>query len=115
MPRVRHRSEAANIDRGQLVGRRLKDRPIVVRLRELAPVGGRAAGGREGRPLHLLPGLPADRPRHGVQANTAIQREDASVFAAVQQRLAATPFKGCLGTREERIWCFHQYLLTRRG
>jgi hypothetical protein len=29
--------------------------------------------------------------------------------------LAATPFKGCLGTREERIWCFHQYLLARRG
>jgi hypothetical protein len=29
--------------------------------------------------------------------------------------LTATPFKGCLGTREERIWCFHQYLLARRG
>jgi hypothetical protein len=37
------------------------------------------------------------------------------VFAAVQRGLAATPFKGCLGTREERIWCFHQYLLARRG
>ena len=53
--------------------------------------------------------------RHGIQANEAIQREDASVFAAVQRGLAATPFKGCLGTREERIWCFHQYLLARRG
>lgn len=53
--------------------------------------------------------------RHGVKANTAIQREDASVFAAVQLGLAASPFKGCLGTREERIWCFHQYLLARRG
>jgi choline monooxygenase len=48
--------------------------------------------------------------RHGVQANSAIQREDASVFAAQQRGLAATPFKGCIGTREERIWCFHQYL-----
>ena len=28
---------------------------------------------------------------------------------------AATPCKGCLGAREERIWCFHQYLLARRG
>jgi len=52
--------------------------------------------------------------RHGVQANTAIQREDASVFAAVQRGLAATPFRGCLGTREERIWCFHQHVLAGR-
>jgi choline monooxygenase len=52
--------------------------------------------------------------RHGVKANTAIQREDASVFAAVQRGLAATPFKGCLGTREERIWCFHRSLLNAR-
>ena len=48
--------------------------------------------------------------RHGSLANTAIQREDASVFAAVQRGLGATPFKGCLGTREERIWCFHHYV-----
>jgi hypothetical protein len=53
--------------------------------------------------------------RHGVQANSAIQREDASVFAAQQRGLAATPFKGCIGTREERIWCFHQYLRSSRG
>ena len=46
--------------------------------------------------------------RHGVESNTAIQREDASVFAAQQRGIAATPFKGCIGTREERIWCFHQ-------
>ena len=44
VPRVRHRSEAVNVDRGQLVGRGLKDRPVVVRLDELAPVGGRATG-----------------------------------------------------------------------
>ena len=46
MPRVRHRSEAVDVDRGQLGGRRLNDRPIVVRLHEFAPVGGRAASGR---------------------------------------------------------------------
>jgi hypothetical protein len=37
------------------------------------------------------------------------------VFAAVQRGLAATPFKGCLGTREERIWCFHQSVLAARA
>lgn len=53
--------------------------------------------------------------RHGVQANTAIQREDASVFAGQQRGLAATPFRGCIGTREERIWCFHRYLKDTLG
>ncbi len=48
--------------------------------------------------------------RHGAKANTAIQREDASVFAAQQRGLAATPFRGCIGTREERIWCFQNYV-----
>ncbi|MBM4023433.1 MAG: aromatic ring-hydroxylating dioxygenase subunit alpha [Planctomycetes bacterium] len=52
--------------------------------------------------------------RHGVRANAAIQREDATVFAAVQRGLAATPFRGCLGTREERIWCFHRHVLAGR-
>ena len=63
MPRVRHRSEAVDVDRGQLVGRRLKDRPIVVRLREVAPVGGRAAGGRAGRRLERLAERSARKPR----------------------------------------------------
>ena len=62
MPRVRHRSEAVDVDRGQLVGRRLKDRPVVVRLRELAPVGGRAAGGREGRRLERFTQMREDLP-----------------------------------------------------
>jgi phenylpropionate dioxygenase-like ring-hydroxylating dioxygenase large terminal subunit len=48
--------------------------------------------------------------RHGVKANSAIQREDASIFSAQQKGLAATPFQGCIGTREERIWYFHDYL-----
>jgi phenylpropionate dioxygenase-like ring-hydroxylating dioxygenase large terminal subunit len=48
--------------------------------------------------------------RHGVKANAAIQREDASVFASQQRGISATPFRGCIGTREERIWCFHDYL-----
>ena len=36
---VRHRSEAADVDRGQFVGRRLKDVAVVVDLAELGPVG----------------------------------------------------------------------------
>lgn len=53
--------------------------------------------------------------RHGTRANEAIQREDASVFAAQQRGIQATPFRGCIGTREERIWCFHDYVLAARG
>jgi hypothetical protein len=48
-PRVRRRSEAVNIDHGQLVGRRLKDCPVVVGVDNLAPVNRRATGWRDGR------------------------------------------------------------------
>ena len=43
MPRVRHRSEAVDIDHGQLVYAFLNRFAIVMDLHELAPVGGRAA------------------------------------------------------------------------
>ena len=43
MPRVRHRSEAVDIDHGQLVYPSLNRFAIVMDLHELAPVGGRAA------------------------------------------------------------------------
>jgi len=41
MPRVRQGSEAVDIHRGQLVGRRLKDVVIVMSLHQLTPVGWR--------------------------------------------------------------------------
>ena len=47
MPRVRRGSEAVDVDRRQLIGRRLEDVAIVVGLGELGPVGGWAAGGRD--------------------------------------------------------------------
>ena len=47
MGHVRQRSEAANVDHGQLVGRGLKDVAIVMRLDELGSVGGRATSGRD--------------------------------------------------------------------
>jgi hypothetical protein len=46
MPSVRQRSEAVDVDCGQLVWRRLKDVAVVMDLHELAPVGGWAADGR---------------------------------------------------------------------
>ena len=45
-PRVRRRSEAVNIDHGQLVGRHLNRFAIVMDLHELAPVGRWATSGR---------------------------------------------------------------------
>lgn len=47
----------------------------------------------------------------GRRINRRIQTEDASVFEAVQQGLESTRSKGCIGTREERIYAFHKYLL----
>jgi hypothetical protein len=40
MPRVRHQSEAVDIDHGHLVGRGFKDVAIISGLDELGPVGG---------------------------------------------------------------------------
>jgi hypothetical protein len=53
-PRVRRRSEAVNIDHGQLVGRQLNRFAIVMDLHELARVDRRATGGRDGRRLERL-------------------------------------------------------------
>jgi hypothetical protein len=48
-PRVRRRSEAVDVDRGQLLGRSLEDVAVIVDLHELAPVSGQATGGSDGR------------------------------------------------------------------
>ena len=65
-PRVRRRSEAVNIDHGQLVYPSLNRFAIVMDLHELAPVDRPATGGRDGRRLERLAevceNLP-DRPR----------------------------------------------------
>ena len=62
MPRVRHRSEAVDIDHGQLVGRHLNRFAIVVNLHELAPVGGWAPGRRDGRRLERFAKMGQDLP-----------------------------------------------------
>jgi hypothetical protein len=40
-----------DVDRGQIVGRRLNRVAIVMGMDELGPFGGRASGGRDGRRL----------------------------------------------------------------
>ena len=51
IPRAQLGSEAVDVDRGQLVGRGLKDVAVVMNLHELAPVGRWATSGRAGRRL----------------------------------------------------------------
>ena len=59
-PRVRRRSEAVDVDHGQLVYPSLKDCPVVMDLHELSPVGGRAACGKDERSLEWLAELRED-------------------------------------------------------
>ena len=69
IPRAQLGSEAVDVDRGQLVGRGLKDVAVVMNLHELAPVGRWATSGRAGRRLEwfaeVCENLP-DRPRLGL-------------------------------------------------
>ena len=48
MPRVRHRSEAVDVDHGQLVYPSLEDVAVVMSLDKLAPGGGRSTAGETG-------------------------------------------------------------------
>jgi hypothetical protein len=104
MPHVRHRSELVDVDRGQLVGRRLKDIAIVMDLHELTPVGGRAPGRRDGRRLERLAevwlyelaiggtavgtGLNA-HPRFGDVAAGFIAKETGHPFVSAPNKFAA--------------------------
>jgi hypothetical protein len=62
MPHVRQRSEAVDVDHGQVVGRGLKDVALVMDLHEFAPVGGRASGRCERRRLERLAQVCQDLP-----------------------------------------------------
>lgn len=67
-------------------------------------------GDRRGPLARLLGPLVA---RYGRQTNTIIQQEDAGVFADQQRGITNSPHPGCLGTREERIYAFQQYVAQR--
>ena len=62
MPRVRHRSEAVDVDRGQFVHPSLKDCPLVMGLHELSPVGWWAPGRRDGWRLEWFAEVCQDLP-----------------------------------------------------
>ena len=84
-------SEAVDIDVGQLVGRRLKDCPVVVDLHELSPVGRRATGRRDWRRLErfaeVREDLP-DRPRIGDERD---ESDVAAAPRALERKLLAHP------------------------
>jgi len=83
-----------NIDRGQIVGRGLKDVAVVMDLHELAPVGGRATNGRDGRRLEwfaeVCENLP-DRPRFRGEGN---EPDVTAAVRALNGTRDLTPGKG---------------------
>ena len=62
-PRVRHGSEAADVDRSHLGGRRLIDVAVIMGLNELGPVRRWVAGRRDGRRLERFTEVCLDLPR----------------------------------------------------
>jgi phenylpropionate dioxygenase-like ring-hydroxylating dioxygenase large terminal subunit len=46
----------------------------------------------------------------GRRTNPKIQTEDAAVFGASQRGIEKTRHRGCIGTREERIYAFQRYV-----
>jgi len=55
-------SEAVDVAVGQLVGRRLKDCPVVVELHELDPIGVRYTGRRDGQRFERFTKVREDLP-----------------------------------------------------
>jgi phenylpropionate dioxygenase-like ring-hydroxylating dioxygenase large terminal subunit len=45
-----------------------------------------------------------------VALSKRVFREDASIYAEIQRGLAASPFRGVIGTREERVFAFQQFV-----
>jgi phenylpropionate dioxygenase-like ring-hydroxylating dioxygenase large terminal subunit len=58
----------------------------------------------------VLSGLTSNLARRFIER---VMQEDAAVYAAVQRGLASSRNAGVLGTREERIHQFHNYLINR--
>jgi hypothetical protein len=91
MPRGRHRSEAVDVDTGQLVYPSLKDSAVVMRLDEFAPDGGRATSGRHRWRLEwfaeVCENLP-DRSRPGDERN---QPDVAAAVRALERKLLPHP------------------------
>ena len=67
---------------------------------------------RENPWTRLLGGIVAWQ---GRRFNRLIQLEDASVFHDQQRGIEATRYRGCLGTREERLYAFQCFVAERVG
>ena len=91
MGRVRHRSEAVNIDRGQFVGRGLKDVAVVMSLDELAPVGGRAPGRRDWWRLERFAEMCQDLPDRARIGDECDQPDIAAAVRALDRKLLPHP------------------------
>jgi len=96
--RVRHGSEAVNVDRGQLVGRHLNHFAVVMRLDEFAPVGGRAAGGRDGRRLERFAEMREDFPDRPRLRDERDQPDVAPAVWALEWKMDSKK-KGDIGVR----------------
>jgi hypothetical protein len=90
-PRVRQRSEAVDVDRGQLLGRCLEDVAVIVDLHELAPVGGRPAGGRERRWFERFAEVGEDLPDRSGLRDAGNEPDVAATRWALERELLADP------------------------
>jgi hypothetical protein len=84
-------SEPVDVDRGQFVGRGLKDVAIVIDLHELSPVGRRTAGGRDGRWLERFAEVTQDLPDRPRIGNERDESDVATTPRALQRKLLAHP------------------------
>jgi hypothetical protein len=94
-------AQPVDVDRRQLVGRGLKDVPIVVSLYELAPVGGRATGRQDWRRLERVAEVCQDLPN---RPRTVDECDEPDVAAARGARK--------LTADDRKLW---PHMLERRG
>ena len=76
-----------DVDHGQLLGRRLKDVAIIRDLDELAPVGGRAAGGRDRRRFERFAQVREDLPDRGRVGDIRLESDALAALAATVTEL----------------------------
>ena len=89
--RVRHRSEAVDVDHWQIVGRGLQDVAIVMHVHELAAVSGRAASRRERRRLERFATMRKDLPDRTRIRDERDQPDIAPAPRALERKLLPDP------------------------
>ena len=79
------------MDHRQLVGRRLEECPIVVRLHELAPLGGRATSRRKRRRFERFAQMREDLPDRPRLRDERDQPNVTAAVRALERKLLAHP------------------------